>query len=60
MTIQYDMRRDIRGWTVFDRWTGRTVVLGGAEQSGMARNQAEDLIDRLNRRRLHGDRTILQ
>jgi len=60
MAIQYDLRRDPLGWTVFDRWTGEVVVLSGAEQAGMAWLEAEDLIERLNRRRVQGDRSILQ
>jgi hypothetical protein len=60
MTVQYDTRRDDLGWTVFDRWTGHMVVLQGAEQSGLGWTEADDLVDRLNRRRLEGDRSILQ
>ncbi len=58
--IQYDTRRDPRGWTVFDRWTGATVMLGLSAQAGLSWLDADDLADRLNRRRLVGDRTILQ
>jgi hypothetical protein len=60
MTVRYDARRDPRGWTVFDRWTGRIVVLRGAEQSGLDWTTADELIERLVRRRLAGDRSILQ
>jgi len=60
MTVQYDARRDPRGWSVFDRWTGQTVVLRRALQSGLVWLDADDLADRLNRRRLSGDRSILQ
>lgn len=60
MTVQYDTRRDDHGWTVFDRWTGRAVVLQGAQQSGLAWLDANDLVERLNRRHLEGDRSILQ
>jgi hypothetical protein len=60
LAIQYDVRRDPHGWTVFDRWTGEAVVLSGAAQAGMAWLDAEDLIERLNRRRAQGDRSILQ
>lgn len=60
MTRQYDIRRDGRGWTVFDRWTGRTVALQGADQAGLSWAEADDLIERLNRRRLDGDRSLLQ
>lgn len=60
MAVQYDTRRDEHGWTVFDRWTGRTVVLQGAEQAELAWTTAQDLVKRLNRRHLEGDRSILQ
>ena len=60
MTAQYDTRRDVRGWTVFDRWTGHAVALNGAEQSGLSWIEANELAERLNRRRLDGDRSILQ
>jgi len=60
LSIQYDVRRDARGWTVFDRWTGKTVMLGLSSQDGLPWADADDLAHRLNRRRLGGDRSILQ
>jgi len=60
MATQYDARRDDRGWTVFDRWTGEAVVLALAPQTGLSWVEADDLANRLNRRRLAGDRSILQ
>ena len=60
MAVQYDMRRDELGWTVFDRWTGRAVVLHGVEQAALSWTEASDLAARLNRRHLEGDRSILQ
>lgn len=60
MIAQYDTRRDLHGWTVFDRWTGQVVVIAGAEQSELAWLDADELVERLNRRRLDGDRSILQ
>ncbi len=59
-TNRYDSRRDPLGWTVFDRWTGRPVVLLHCKQSGMTWIEAEDLIGRLGRRAEAGDRSILQ
>lgn len=58
MTTHYDTRRDPRGWTVFDRWTGQPVTLCGAEQSGMSWIEADDLIERLGRRAAGSDRSI--
>ncbi|WP_374469038.1 hypothetical protein [Phenylobacterium sp.] len=59
MSHQYDARPDRSGWTVFDRSTGETVVLARALQSGLGWMDAADLLERLNRRRLAGDRSIL-
>jgi hypothetical protein len=58
--IQYDFRRDAAGWTVFDRWTGQIVVLGGFQQCGLPLLAAQDLVDRLNSRRSLGERDVLQ
>jgi hypothetical protein len=60
VAVQFDTRRDDHGWSVFDRWTGRVVVLNGADQAGLAWVDADDLVERLNYRRLDGDRSILQ
>ena len=60
MKTQFDVRRDGSGWTVFDRWTGKPVVLAGAEQAGMTWLEAKDLVERLERRSDDGDRSILQ
>jgi hypothetical protein len=60
LSVQYDTRRDADGWTVFDRWTGRAVVISAAEQAGLSWIDANELAERLNRRRLAGDRSILQ
>lgn len=49
MTVQFDARRDVLGWTVFDRLTGRAVVLGRSAQSGLSWIDADELADRLNR-----------
>ena len=51
MTAQYDVRRDALGWTVFDR-AGQTVMLGRTAQSGLSWFDADELADRLNRRKL--------
>lgn len=60
MIVRYDARRDQHGWTVFDRSTGQVIVIGGAEQSALPWIDADELAERLNRRRLDGDRSILQ
>jgi hypothetical protein len=60
VALQYEARRDRQGWTVFDRWTGKTVVLDHALRSGLSWLDAEALIDWLNRRGQQGHRGILQ
>ena len=32
MAPQFDLRRDAAGWTVFDRWTGQTVIIEQVRQ----------------------------
>jgi hypothetical protein len=60
MTQQFDLRRDAAGWTVFDRWTGETVVLASARQEGLTWMEASDVLRRLQSRSGEGDRSILQ
>lgn len=60
MSVRYDLHRDTLGWTVFDQWTGKPVVLSGALQSGMSWIEGLDLIDRLMRRGAEGHRSNLQ
>jgi hypothetical protein len=59
MTQRYDARRDRLGWSVFDCRTGALVVLANAGQAGLSWMDADDLAERLNRRRLDGGRGIL-
>lgn len=60
IAIQYDCRRDAEGWTVFDRWTGVTVLLGDEYQQGLTQADAQVLAGVLNQRRDLDDRRILQ
>lgn len=60
MITAYDVKRDARGWTVFDRRTGQIVVLARAPQCGLTWIEADELADRLNHRNIDGDRSILQ
>ncbi len=58
--MRYDTRRDRRGWTVFDRWTGQVVVWAHSLQSGLTGPQADAMVDRLTRDSVAGDRNIRQ
>lgn len=48
MLVQYDIRPDPDGWTIFDRGTDRPVVVEGVVPSGLAFEEADDLVDLLN------------
>jgi hypothetical protein len=59
--MQYDLRRDRAGWTVFDRWTGQVVeVLERVEQAGLPWEAVRKLMRRLGRRPKDNDQPILQ
>lgn len=60
MPLQYEARRDEAGWTVFDRWTGMTVILDRAPLTGLPGVLADEFVERLNARQERGDRTIRQ
>ena len=60
MPLQYEARRDDAGWTVFDRWTGMTVILNRVRLAGLAAFMAEEIVERLNSEQERGDRTIHQ
>lgn len=60
MPQQFDLRRDGGGWTVFDRFTGQTVILNHARQQGLTWAEATDVVRRLQSRADDGDRRILQ
>lgn len=49
MLARYDLRPDALGWTVYDIWTGWPAVIRGAEQVGLDVEDADDLVDLLNR-----------
>jgi len=59
MSAQFDLKRDTAGWTVFDRWTGKAVVIAFIPQVGLGFANAEALVRALNQRG-GGDRRILQ
>jgi hypothetical protein len=61
MSAHYDLKRDTAGWTVFDRWTGRPVVIALVPQVGLSFAAAVQVVDKLNRRGGDpADRKILQ
>lgn len=60
MAPQFDLSRDAAGWTVFDRWTGQTVIIEQVRQEGLTWEDASDVVRRLESRSGDGDRRILQ
>jgi hypothetical protein len=60
MADRYDLREDDDGRTVFDLWTGQTVVIAGTLQTGLVTVDAVELVTLLNRRAERGFRDLLQ
>ena len=60
MADRYDLREDDEGLTVFDLWTGQTVVIANVEQTGLLPIDAAELVTRLNLRAAQGMRDLLQ
>jgi hypothetical protein len=57
MAERYTIRPDPGGFSVYDLWTGETVVLATASQDGLSREDAEHTAAMLNTR---ADRQVLQ
>lgn len=60
MNERYDIREDYEGWTVFDIFTGRPVVIANVLQVGLEIQDANDLADLLNKPALRADRKLRQ
>ena len=54
--LRHDMRPDRVGWTVYDVTDGRTVSLGELPLVGLDQEDANELVDVLNRQDLAIDR----
>jgi hypothetical protein len=46
--VRFDIRPDQKGWTIFDRLTGETAILGGFVPEGLGHEDADELADLLN------------
>jgi hypothetical protein len=53
---RFVVRRDGRGYSVIDSWTGESAVIALAPQTGMPQEDAEHLAVLLNQRAAAGDR----
>jgi hypothetical protein len=60
MSGHYDIRKDSEGWTVFDVWTGETVVIGMEPQPGLDIQDADELAEWLDYFGRRGNRAVLQ
>jgi hypothetical protein len=60
MSGHYDIRKDSEGWSVFDVWTGETVVIGMESQTGLDIQDADELAEWLDYFGWRGNRTVLQ
>jgi len=57
MSERFGIRPDPRGFSVYDLWTGETVVIAMTPQDGLSREDAEHTARMLNQRAL---RMVLQ
>src|SRR5580704_1603507 len=48
MTARYDIRSELKGWTVYDTLTGLPAVINDVPQTSLALEDADDLADLLN------------
>ena len=46
---RYHSRKDADGWSVYDATTGRVAEVSGSPQTGLSADDADDLVDMLNR-----------
>jgi hypothetical protein len=60
MSARYDIREDVTGWSVYDVWTGQTVVLDDAKQIFTEIQDADDVADLLNYLAAQGELAIRQ
>lgn len=50
MFVRYDIRPDAKGWTVFDVWTAKPVVIASRRQVGLTLHEADALAVELSRK----------
>ena len=58
--LRHDMQPDRAGWTVYDVTDGWPVCLGGVSLVGLSFEEANELVDVLNRQDLEIDRQARQ
>lgn len=60
MSQRYDIRREVGGWSVFDIFTGETVVIEGVPQTGLDIQDADELAELLDHPAMAQDRRLRQ
>jgi len=60
MSDRFAVRPDPAGFSVYDLWTGETVVIAMTPQDGLSSEDAEHTAAMLNRRAGAGERTVFQ
>jgi hypothetical protein len=60
MIARYDLREDTFGWTVFDIWTGKPVIVHDTPQVGLEIQDADELAEALTWLSDKGDREVRQ
>lgn len=60
MAQRYDIRKDERGWTVFDLFTGEPAVVAGVPSTGMEIQDADELAELLDHPAIARDRVVWQ
>jgi hypothetical protein len=60
LLLRHDMKPDRTGWTVHDVLAGRPICLGGLSLIGLSFEDANELVDMLNRQDREIDRTARQ
>lgn len=58
MSERFQVRADPRGFSVYDQWTGETVVIAMTPQDGLSEEDAVHTAAMLNRRAAAGERVI--
>lgn len=54
MQSRFDLRKDLEGWTVYDRFTGWPAVVAGVAQTGLEIQDADELAELLDRLSANG------
>ena len=60
MTARFSTRPDPEGFSVYDLWTGETVVIAMTPQDGLSEEDAQHTAAMLNLRAARGERLVLQ